>query len=134
MPGTVAIYEDDAGIRTVLLDLVEMEGFEVLVCRSIFELHQAAIAGARVAIADSWGAGYEILGDPERDQIRALASVVPTILISGRRWATTVPRDELGLAALLTKPFDVDELLRCLRPFVTSPAEAPKPQPVCHGA
>lgn len=53
MPGAVAIYEDDAGIRTVLLDLVEMEGFDVLVCSSVFELHQAAIAGARVAIADS---------------------------------------------------------------------------------
>jgi len=47
MPGAVAIYEDDAGIRTVLLDLVEMEGFDVLVCSSVFELHQAAIAGAR---------------------------------------------------------------------------------------
>lgn len=134
MSACVAIYEDDAGIRALLVDLLEMEALDVVVCGSVFELHQAAIAGARVAITDSWGSSYEILDSGEREQIRALARVVPTILISGRGWAAAVDGSELDLAALLAKPFDVEELLRCLRPLVSSPAETHNRQPQRNGA
>jgi DNA-binding NtrC family response regulator len=131
MPPGVAIYEDDAAIRTVLLDLLEMEDLDAVVCMSLFELHQAAIAGARVAIADSWGSSYDVLDSDEREQICALARLVPTVLISGRAWAATMAECELSLAALLTKPFDVDELLGCLRRFVVCPEGEPEQQPQC---
>jgi DNA-binding NtrC family response regulator len=129
MPASVVIYEDDDGIRTVLVDVLEMEGLDVGVCTTVFELHQAAIAGARVAITDSWGKSYEVLDTAEREQIRALARMLPTILISGRGWAAAADEYDLGLAGLLTKPFDVDELLRCVRRFVACPEELPERQP-----
>jgi DNA-binding response OmpR family regulator len=40
-----------------------------------------------------------------------LGRLVPTILITGRSWATTVDADELGLVAVLPKPFDLHTLM-----------------------
>src|SRR3954470_22604681 len=120
MAAAVALYEDDVGIRTLLLDLLEGEGFATTVCASLLEVHQAACKDARVAVVDSWGASYQTLEAGERDQIRALARLIPTILLSGRTWAEQVNADELSLVALVKKPFDIEELLRYIRPFVTS--------------
>ena len=51
----------------------------------------------------------------EREQIMALARLVPTVLASGRAWAAEVSAAELGLAALLPKPFDLQALLDVVR-------------------
>ena len=115
MPGPIAIFDDDATVLGLLQDVLESEGFAVIVCRSPLELHQAAIRGATLAITDSWGPGHRMLDQAEREQIMALARLVPTVLASGRAWAAEVSAAELGLAALLPKPFDLQALLDVVR-------------------
>jgi DNA-binding NtrC family response regulator len=107
----IAIYDDDASIREVLCELLELEGFRAVACTSVLQLHQAAVDGARLAIADTWGPSHLSLEHQEREQIQALARLVPTILISGRDWTARMAAAELGLVALVQKPFNVDDLL-----------------------
>src|SRR5918912_1331827 len=103
----IAILEDNPTLRELLREVLEGEGHLVTVCHSLLEVHQAAISGATLAIADTWGPGQLTLGPAERQQIVDLARLVPTILISGRAWAEHTGAQELGLAGLLPKPFDL---------------------------
>jgi DNA-binding NtrC family response regulator len=125
MPAMVTIYDDDESIQTLLRDLFDGEGLTVNLCRSVMELHQTALAGARLAITDSWGTCHQCLESSEREQIRGLARLIPTILISGRAWATRAEASELGLVALVRKPFDVDELLQHVWSVLDRPGDEP---------
>ena len=115
MRAPIAIFDDDATLRELLRDVLELEGCSVVVCSSLMELHQAAVRGAMLAIVDGWGSGHLTLGDIERQQIIDLARLVPTVLMSGRTWAAKVTAAELGLVALLPKPFDLQALLDIVR-------------------
>jgi DNA-binding response OmpR family regulator len=115
MRAPIAILDDDATLRELLRDVLEVEGCSVVVCSSLMELHQAAVRGAVLAIVDGWGSGHLTLGDIERQQIIDLARLVPTVLMSGRTWAAKVTAGELGLVALLPKPFDLQALLDIVR-------------------
>src|SRR5438309_10195808 len=115
MRAPIAIFDDDATLRELLRDVLELEGCSVVVCSSLMELHQAAVRGAMLAIVDGWGSGHLTLGYIERQQIIDLARLVPTVLMSGRTWAAKVTAGELGLVALLPKPFDLQALLDIVR-------------------
>ena len=115
MRAPIAIFDDDATLRELLRDVLEVEGCSVVVCSSLMELHQAAVRGAVLAIVDGWGSGHLTLGYIERQQIIDLARLVPTVLMSGRTWAAKVTVGELGLVALLPKPFDLQALLDIVR-------------------
>ncbi len=115
MRAPIASFDDDATLRELLRDVLEVEGCSVVVCSSLMELHQAAVRGAVLAIVDGWGSGHLTLGDIERQQIIDLARLVPTVLMSGRTWAAKVTAAELRLVALLPKPFDLQALLDIVR-------------------
>jgi DNA-binding NtrC family response regulator len=117
---TIAVFEDDDVLRELLRDVLEGDQQVVVVCASPWELHQAALRGATLAITDTWGPSHLTLEHEEREQIEAVARLLPTILISGRTWTAHASARELGLVALLPKPFDMDDLLEqvhiCGRP------------------
>jgi DNA-binding response OmpR family regulator len=125
MPAPIAMFDDDASVLGLLQDAFESEGFAVVVCRSVVELHQAAVRGASLAIVDSWGTDHVTLGEPERQQIMTLARLVPTVLVSGRAWTARVSAAELGLAALLPKPFELEALLDIARALQQSNSQPP---------
>jgi CheY-like chemotaxis protein len=118
MPPPLLIVEDDQDIRDNLRDILEMEGYAVL----------EAVHGK---------AALDLL-----ERLRAEGRPLPAVILldlnmpvmSGRELLTTVRRDhpelaaipviimtalpdamELGTAAFLRKPIDLDELLRRLR-------------------
>jgi DNA-binding response OmpR family regulator len=107
----IAMLEDDPSLRELLREVLESEGHLVIMCQSLLEVHQAAIRGASLVIADTWGPGQATLGAAERQQILDLARLVPTILTSGRAWASHAYAQDLGLAGLLVKPFDLWTLI-----------------------
>jgi DNA-binding response OmpR family regulator len=125
MPARVAVFDDDASVLRLLQEILEGEEYSVVVCRSLLEVHQAAVRGASLAIVDSWGPGHLSLEQPERDQIVALARLVPTVLVSGRSWAARVSAAELGLIALVPKPFDLLLLLDIVHAHQHANAQAP---------
>jgi DNA-binding NtrC family response regulator len=119
-PIRVLLLEDDATLSEVLTELLGSEGFEVGACDSFHSLRAELDAADRpIVVADFWGASHAELSPCERDQIRELGGLTPTVLLTGRAWAAAATADELNVACVLLKPVDLDELVtqvhRCLK-------------------
>ena len=110
IPGRVLVVEDEESLREVLEVLVSIEGCEV---------KSAANGEEALAILADWAPDLILLdlimpGMGGRDFVIAYRSRpaphAPIIVLSG---SSTMPPDleELGCAAALPKPFNVDELL-----------------------
>ena len=107
----VLLLEDDPMIRDLVEAVLADDGHEVRVCQSFDHLLTvAAESPGAVALSDFWGDSHQALSGEERDQIERLARTVPTVLVTGRTWVGTLQPNDLGLVALVPKPFDVDEL------------------------
>jgi len=117
--GRVIVLEDDAEFRAVLIEFLTGEGFDVTTCAS-YESLRATVRGVSnsVVVADFWGQSHARLSPEERVQIRELAGQAPTILLTGRSWASAATAEELGVECLLSKPPLLEDLIaqvqRCL--------------------
>jgi CheY-like chemotaxis protein len=108
----VLLFEDDLTLREVLSEALHEGGHEVEVCRTVDEVvARAEYRDRTVAVVDAWGPGQRELNESERRTIQAVASRLPTIMVTGRVWTDQVGAHELGLHTLLRKPLDLDELL-----------------------
>ncbi len=111
MARTVLLLEDDPMIRDLLDAVLSDEGYDVCPCSSRDQLLAAARdIPTSLALVDFWGESHQVLSDDERHEVVELARTVPTILVSGRAWLQSMCADNLGLCALVHKPFDVDQL------------------------
>jgi DNA-binding response OmpR family regulator len=113
--GRVLLLEDDLALRGLLHEVLGLEGFDVVACESYDEIRQAA-ANERgdIIVADFWGGAQRTLNQAGRDQIHALAGLLPVVLLTGRSWASETTAAELGARALMRKPFDLDDLLKAI--------------------
>ena len=110
-PRRALVIEDDEAIRAVIEAVLGDEGWAV---------REAPGAAAALAILAEWRPdvilldlmlpGMDAAGFRAAQRDRALALDVPLIVVSASR-GTTARAVELGAAAALTKPFDLDELL-----------------------
>jgi DNA-binding NtrC family response regulator len=108
----VLLLEDDLALRALLVEALTGEGFTVRSCDSFDCLRAAASQGeADIVVADFWGGSQRTLPDDERKEISDLCAVVRVVLLTGRSWANDVSATELGVRALIRKPFDLDHLL-----------------------
>jgi DNA-binding response OmpR family regulator len=46
--------------------------------------------------------------------------LLPVILLTGRSWATSTTAEELGAAALIRKPFDLDHLVAAIQTILAN--------------
>jgi DNA-binding response OmpR family regulator len=119
--GRVLLLEDDLALRGLLLEALAGEDFGVEAFDSIGDVSAAAAAGAGdLVVADFWGDSQRTLPDHERDEVRALGSLLPVIMLTGRTWAADTTAAELGAHALLRKPFDLDDLLQTVEQVFTA--------------
>ena len=117
--GTVLLLEDDAGIRDLLALVLADDGHDVRPCESAEEIVDlAATTPDALAVVDFWGTSHATLAADERDVLTDFAHAVPTVLVTGRDWASEEMAEEIGLAALVRKPFDVAEMSEVVRSCV----------------
>jgi DNA-binding response OmpR family regulator len=113
--GRVLLLEDDPALRGLLHEALGAEDFEVVVCDSYAQIHAAAASSSGdLIVADFWGGGQRRLSTTDRQEILALGSLLPTILLTGRTWAAESTAEELGARALIRKPFDLDVLIAAI--------------------
>ena len=111
----VLLAEDDAMLASVIVEALGDEGHTVThVARSADAQRLAASERWDVLVVDAFGAGYDQPDQAEREQLRALAAHGPVILASARAWAQHVAPGELGVAAIVPKPYDLEDLLDTL--------------------
>jgi DNA-binding NtrC family response regulator len=106
----IYLFEDDASLRSLLVEMLQDElGADVTACASMGELRErCTVARPDLIVADFWGSSHLLLEDRERSEITALASIAPLVLVSARNWAIGAEAAELGVAALLPKPLDIE--------------------------
>jgi DNA-binding NtrC family response regulator len=116
-PPTIYLFEDDDGLRNLLIELLhdELQARVVVVPNIPEVLRLCAVEPPDLVVADFWGNSHLTLSDAERAQIVALGMTAPTILVSARQWAQDATPAELGLAAMVPKPIDIDVFARVVR-------------------
>ena len=108
---SVLVLEDDRDVRELLELVFTADSHRVAVCETPEEVvDRAAGMASALAVVDFWGRSHRVLDADERDELVRLARTVPTILVTGRVWAERQSSEELGLVALVKKPFDVFDL------------------------
>ncbi|RDE06172.1 nitrogen regulation protein NR(I) [Sphingomonas aracearum] len=113
--GNILVVDDDAAIRTVLVQALRREGHRVTAAATLAELDvQLAIAAPDVLVTDVVlpdGNGIDHLA-----RILAERPDMPVIVLSARNTLTTAVRaNEAGAYEYLPKPFDLDVLARAVQ-------------------
>jgi CheY-like chemotaxis protein len=113
--GRVLIVEDDADIRRMLQEILELEGYEVAVAADGRDALGRLRAGPRptVILLDLMMPG--MTGSQFRlEQTKDLAlAAIPVVVLTGDGNAERKATD-VGVASYLRKPLDVDALLEVL--------------------
>lgn len=108
---SVLLLEDDLSLRALLEEVLAEQGLDVRAYASPAELEMAVEHGVGdVALVDPWGTSHPQLSDSDRQELLSLAEAVPTILFTGRSWATHADPDDLHVLAIVPKPTDVYRL------------------------
>ncbi len=110
---TIAIVDDDAGVRTALRQLLRSAGFEALTFESAEEFLAASRREVDFLIADINLPGMSGVG-----LLKTLARAgeeLPALLITGRDDAGTIDLiRQAGPVPRLTKPFSDDDLFEVI--------------------
>jgi hypothetical protein len=111
----VLVLERDP-LAPILTEALADEGHAVQACPSPAGLlAAAALCPGCMAVITPWGPGHAALGDEERGEIAHLAALVPTVLVSTRAWTERASADELGVAAVVLAPFELDAFCTTVR-------------------
>ena len=110
------LVEDDASLAGTLIELLTEEGYHVTPAAT----RQAALHLARTELWDLVLASTLSPPHPQPEPgdlifLRTLAAHAPVALLTAQAWARRVRPADLGVRAILAKPFDLDELLGVLR-------------------
>ena len=109
----VLIVEDDPALCDLLRQVLEDEGHRTIVATTLAEAEQAARSEPiELVLADLLE--FDLRSGPGSVQVlRSLAGDRPVLLCTGQPEASKLA-DLPGLAGVLGKPFDLDELLSCV--------------------
>jgi DNA-binding response OmpR family regulator len=124
----VLVIEDDPATATLLEDLLSAEGYAVTVLDSALGAHTVVDRQQPAAVVLDQGLPYR-RGSALLEELKAdpRTAGIPVLIVSA--YTEALPRGAAALAAaVVTKPFDTDELLRLVaaacRPTADAPAAA----------
>ena len=109
------VVEDDAATAEVVCEAFADEGHRAEVVPDA----EAALArrgeGWDVFVIDGVGASYTEPDDADRTTFARLGAHGPVVVASARDWARPEAAEALGVAAVLAKPYQLDDLLAAVR-------------------
>lgn len=113
------VVEDEAALRLVCRVNLELDGFDVLEAASLREARERLDASQVDVVILDLHLGGE-LGAPLVDDCRARSPRIPVAVVSG----STEPRQarHAGADAVLSKPFEIEELTATVRALAAGAA------------
>jgi DNA-binding response OmpR family regulator len=120
----IYLFEDDPSLRSLLAEMLHDEvGAQVEACPSKAELQQrCAMQRPDLIVADFWGTSHLRLDESERHEISALGRLAPLVLVSARNWTHGVEPGDLGIAALVSKPLDLERFASIIQATLSKDA------------
>jgi DNA-binding response OmpR family regulator len=112
----VLLAEDEPDLAAMMEETLAEEGWQVDHAETL-EDALARVGSERfdVIVADGFGPAYLEPDPTDRAALRALAARAPVLVASGRAWAQRVAPADLGVAAILAKPFGLEAFVRAVR-------------------
>jgi DNA-binding response OmpR family regulator len=111
----VLVAEADAGNAVVLLDALALEGHVAVHAGAAPEARRLAAAGGwDVCVVDGFASSGATLAEDDRDLYRALAEAAPVVVTTARGWADGADPLAIGVAAIVAKPYLLNELMLVL--------------------
>jgi ActR/RegA family two-component response regulator len=106
----VLLVEDDADLAGVVLEALEQDGHQARHVRGTAEACQLASTDDWDAfVVDAFG-GYEQPDAEYQATLKHLATFGRVVVTTGRAWGTSAEAKQIGADAVLTKPYDLDDL------------------------
>lgn len=121
----ILLAEDDAAIADITRDILEEAGYRVRLAPT----HAEALAVLRatpcaLVLGDTEGSPVAD-GDPAHwrsvEELRAAAGATPVMIFSAHTPSAFCGYRERGFAGLISKPFDLDDLLATVRDVLAAP-------------
>jgi DNA-binding response OmpR family regulator len=104
------LIEDDGALRQVLTEYFADEGYEVLAVASDEAIPpDLGPAGVQAIVTDAFGQTQQPAA-LDRGRLHRLGALAPTVLHTARTWAAEARPTELGVAAIVLKPADLESL------------------------
>ena len=108
----VLVVESDPEVARLLADLLRDEGHEnMLVPDRAAALAALGDQSFDVCICDGFGPSVTDLEHLDHDELVRLSATVPVVLCTAHTWAADLGAEQLGVAAVVRKPFDLGDLI-----------------------
>jgi DNA-binding response OmpR family regulator len=114
--GRVLLVEPNTALRSAIVEVLASEHFEIEECESLNDAMARSHLGdgpPEVALV-AWQSMDGLLAEEHRHTLADLNRRLRLVLMVPRRWQRMLAESDLGVAGLIAKPFDADELLRAL--------------------
>ncbi len=108
----VLLVEPDQALAEVLCDFLRDER-HVVVHADDLDQARALMRTSTwdVCVVEPAGASYVDVSLAQAEELRRIAGESPVVVITGRSWAQRTEPSDLGVHAIVSKPFDLDRLL-----------------------
>jgi len=121
---TVLVVDDDAMVRSFEAELLSTQGYKVLQAESAAEaLRLAGTETIHLLLTDFLMPDLDGLELTRR--FRCVQPETPVLMVSGSLGSTDNRIENLARFELLTKPFELDELLHKVRTLIQAEASCP---------
>lgn len=109
----ILLAEDDRALGSLLAEALSSEGYTVVQASTAVQARGLVREGPwHLCLVDTLDpTALDGPGDQLRSLLAGLAFHAPVVLLTAHRWAQRVEAAELGIAAIIAKPFDLDDLL-----------------------
>jgi DNA-binding response OmpR family regulator len=104
------LIEDDVALRQVLTEYFADEGYDVLAVASDAAIPaDIGVGSVQAIVTDAFGQTQQP-AQADRGRLHRLGALAPTVLYTARAWAAEARPSELGVAAIVLKPADLEAL------------------------
>ena len=113
-PRRVLVLEPSPVFRQAIQDILGAAGYQVVVCDSVEQLVTSARQGPPELALAAWPSLEGLLVDDRLHDLAAVGRRLRLVPMVPRGWLSVLRPAELGVAGVLARPADRDELLALL--------------------